>query len=117
MLGNILGAFEAAMLLRGMRTLYVRVRHQCAVAMTIARHFAGHPAIADVFYPGLATHPGHAVAARQMHGGFGGMLAMRFNGGQTLPSPAPQTCRYGSGRRCSAGLKAWLSIAPAWKAP
>jgi cystathionine gamma-synthase len=82
MLGSILGSFEAALLLRGMRTLHVRVRHQCASAMTIARHFRDHPAIASVLYPGLTTHPGHTIAARQMHGGFGGMLSMRFRGGE-----------------------------------
>ena len=82
MLGSILGSFEAALLLRGMRTLHVRVRHQCASAMIVARHFRDHPAIMRVLYPGLATHPGHAIAARQMHGGFGGMLSMRFRDGE-----------------------------------
>ena len=81
-LGGILGPFEAALLLRGMRTLHVRVRHQCAAAMTIARHFARHPRIAGVLYPGLETHPGHAIAARQMQGGFGGMLSVRVKGGE-----------------------------------
>jgi cystathionine gamma-synthase len=82
MLGSILGSFEAALLLRGMRTLHVRVRHQCASAMTIAGHFRNHPAIERVLYPGLPTHPGHAIAARQMNGAFGGMLSMRFKGGE-----------------------------------
>jgi cystathionine gamma-synthase len=82
MLGSILGSFEAALLLRGMRTLHVRVRHQCASAMTIARHFRHHPAIERVLYPGLPTHPGHAIAARQMNGAFGGMLSMRLKGGE-----------------------------------
>jgi cystathionine gamma-synthase len=83
MLGSIIGAFEAALLLRGMRTLHVRVRHQSASAMTIARYFAAHPAIRDVLYPGLTGHPGHLTAARQMHGGFGGMLSMRLKGGKS----------------------------------
>ena len=82
MLGGILGPLEAALLLRGMRTLHVRVRHQCAGAMTIAQHFARHRKIEAVLYPGLATHPGHAAAARQMHGGFGGMLSVRVKGGE-----------------------------------
>ena len=81
-LGGILGPFEAALLLRGMRTLHVRVRHQCSAAMTIARHFARHPRIAAVLYPGLETHPGHAIAARQMQGGFGGMLSVRVKAGE-----------------------------------
>ncbi|HEX7075889.1 MAG TPA: PLP-dependent aspartate aminotransferase family protein [Hyphomicrobiaceae bacterium] len=80
--GAILGPMEAALLLRGLRTLHLRVNAQCAAAMTIAQHFARHPQIADVLYPGLETHPGHAIAARQMRGGFGGMLSVRVKGGE-----------------------------------
>jgi cystathionine gamma-synthase len=82
MLGTILGPFEAALLLRGMRTLHLRVRHQCAAAMAMAQHFARHPRVEAVLYPGLATHPGHGTAARQMAGGFGGMLSIRLKGGE-----------------------------------
>ena len=81
-LGAILGPMEAALLLRGLRTLHLRVRAQCAAAMAITRHFAGHRRIAEVLYPGLETHPGHAIAARQMQGGFGGMLSIRVAGGE-----------------------------------
>ena len=80
--GAILGPFEAAMLLRGLRTLFVRVRAQSSTAMTIAEHFEGRPEIAQVLYPGLPDHPGHATAARQMQGGFGGMLSVRVKGGE-----------------------------------
>jgi cystathionine gamma-synthase len=83
MLGAILGPFEAALLLRGLRTLHVRVRHQCATAMAIAERFAHHPAVVSVLYPGLPAHPEHTIAARQMQGGFGGMLSMRIKGGET----------------------------------
>jgi cystathionine gamma-synthase len=82
MLGGILGPFEAALLLRGLRTLHVRVRHQCLSALAVARHFARHPRVEAVLYPGLESHPGHAVAARQMPGGFGGMLSVRVKGGE-----------------------------------
>jgi len=82
MLGAIVGSFEAALLLRGLRTLHVRVRHQSASAKAIAEHFTTHPAIARVLYPGLVSHPGHAIAARQMRGGFGGMLSMRIRDGE-----------------------------------
>ena len=82
MLGAVLGPFEAALLLRGLRTLHVRVRHQSASALTLACHFTQHAGIAAVLYPGLQTHPGHAVAARQMRGGFGGMLSVRVAGGE-----------------------------------
>ena len=82
MLGAVLGPFEAALLLRGLRTLHVRVRHQSASALTLARHFTQHAGIAAVLYPGLQVHPGHAVAVRQMRGGFGGMLSVRVAGGE-----------------------------------
>jgi cystathionine gamma-synthase len=82
LLGGVLGPFEAALLLRGLRTLHIRVRHQCASAMTIASHFDGHPRLEAVLYPGLPRHHGHATAARQMHGGFGGMLSVRVKGGE-----------------------------------
>src|SRR5437016_12091577 len=79
--GAILGSLEAYLLLRGMRTLYVRVEHACRSAARIAEHFAGHRKVLGVLYPGLPDHPGHAVAARQMEGGFGGMLSIRVRGG------------------------------------
>jgi cystathionine gamma-synthase len=81
-LGQILGPFEAFLLLRGMRTLDLRVRAQSVAALTIARHFASDPRVLAALYPGLPTHPGHAVAARQMQGGFGGMLAIRVKAGE-----------------------------------
>ncbi len=80
--GAVLGPFEAWLLLRGMRTLFVRVGRCCESALAIARHLEGHPRVAQVLYPGLPGHPGHAVAARQMTGGFGGMLSIRIEGGE-----------------------------------
>ncbi|MFN2302075.1 MAG: PLP-dependent transferase, partial [Gammaproteobacteria bacterium] len=59
--GATLGPEAAYLLLRGMKTLALRVERQNATAMRIARHLAGHPAIARVHYPGLSTHPGHDV--------------------------------------------------------
>jgi cystathionine gamma-synthase len=80
--GAILGPFEAWLLLRGMRTLYPRVERACRSAAAVAAHFADHPRVAGVLYPGLPGHPGHAIAARQMSGGFGGMLSIRVAGGE-----------------------------------
>ena len=80
--GAVLGPFEAWLLLRGMRTLFVRVGRCCESALAIARHLEGHPRVTQVLYPGLPGHPGHAVAARQMTGGFGGMLSIRIEGGE-----------------------------------
>jgi cystathionine gamma-synthase len=81
-LGGILGSFESWLLLRGMRTLYPRVKTASAGAQRIAEHFAGHPRIAQVLYPGLPDFPGHAIAQRQMKGGYGGMLSIRVKGGE-----------------------------------
>lgn len=60
---------------RGIQTLPLRVKHQCAAAMEIATRLSKHPGVAQVYYPGLPTHPGHEIAASQMKGGFGGMLS------------------------------------------
>ncbi|MFI4929848.1 MAG: trans-sulfuration enzyme family protein [Burkholderiales bacterium] len=81
-LGGTLGSFESWLLLRGMRTLYLRVRCASASAQRIAEHFAHHRYIEAVLYPGLPDGPGHAIAARQMQGGFGGMLSIRVRGGE-----------------------------------
>ena len=91
--GGILGPFEAWLLHRGMRTLFLRVRRASENAMAIARHFAGDPRLAAVLYPGLPGHPGHAVAARQMAGGFGGMLSLRLKGGAEAALRAVGACR------------------------
>jgi cystathionine gamma-synthase len=80
--GAILGGLEAYLLLRGMRTLHLRVERACRSAQRIAEHFAAHPQVLAALYPGLPSDPGHAVAARQMHGGFGGMLSLRIKGGE-----------------------------------
>jgi cystathionine gamma-synthase len=79
--GAILGSFEAYLLLRGMRTLFPRVDRACRSAQQIAEALLQNSRVLDVLYPGLPTHTGHAVAARQMTGGFGGMLSVRVHGG------------------------------------
>ena len=80
--GGVLGAFEAWLLLRGMRTLHLRVERSSASAISIARHFEGHPALSAVLYPGLESHPTHAIAKVQMDRGFGGMMSLRVGGGR-----------------------------------
>ncbi|MGZ5087381.1 MAG: trans-sulfuration enzyme family protein [Usitatibacter sp.] len=80
--GAVLGPFEAWLLLRGMRTLHIRVATACANAMAIAQRFEGHPKLSHVLYPGLPSHPGHAVASRQMTGGYGGMISLRVKAGE-----------------------------------
>ena len=71
-----LAPFECWLLMRGLRTLFVRYREASANAKAIARHFASHPKVERVLYPGLATHPGHEIARRQMTDGFGGMMSL-----------------------------------------
>ncbi len=79
--GAVLGPFEAHLLLRGMRTLYVRVPRQSQTALFLAERLNGHPKLEAVLYPGLPSHPGHAIARRQMRGGFGGLFSIRVRGG------------------------------------
>jgi cystathionine gamma-synthase len=79
-----LGAMEAWLLARGMRTLDLRVRTQAKTAALLAEKLHEHPLVTEVFYPGLGDHPGHAVAARQMNGGFGAMLSFRVCGGGAM---------------------------------
>ena len=82
-LGSIPGPFECHLLTRGMRTLFPRVRQAAANASELAQRLENHPNVAQVLYPGLARFPGHEIAARQMHGGFGAMLSLRLRGGET----------------------------------
>jgi len=80
--GGVMAPFEAWLLLRGMRTLAVRWDRAEANARKIAERFQGHPAVERVLYPGLPDHPGHALAARQMTGGFGAMMSILLAGGE-----------------------------------
>lgn len=78
--GAIMGPFEAFLCARGLKTLELRVREQCRTALQLAEWLVDHPKVACVRYPGLATHPGHAIAARQMEGGFGAMMSFDVDG-------------------------------------
>ncbi len=81
-LGATLGSFEAFLLIRGMRTLFLRVEQASRNAMAIARHFENHQRLQAVLYPGLESHPQHKVAKKQMLGGFGGMLSILVKGNE-----------------------------------
>jgi cystathionine gamma-synthase len=78
--GAVGGPFDGWLTLRGIRTLGVRMDRHCQNAMRVAGMLASHPAVTEVFYPGLEAHPGHEVAAKQMRG-FGGMVSFRARGG------------------------------------
>ena len=78
-LGGISDPNTAYLLLRGLKTLAVRVEQQNRTAQQVAEFLSAHPAVEQVYYPGLQSHPGHALAARQMHG-FGGLLSLKLRG-------------------------------------
>ena len=80
LMGGVLGPFEAWLLLRGLRTLFVRFERASANALQIARQFEGHGKLEAVLYPGLESHPGHAIAKRQMTAGYSGMLSLLVKG-------------------------------------
>ena len=80
-MGAPLAPLDCFLLLRGLRTVFVRYRQCSSNALAIAKHFEGHPKVERVLYPGLASHPGHAIAARQMRDGFGGMMSLLVKGG------------------------------------
>lgn len=80
-LGGVASPFASWLVLRGLRTLALRMDRHAENAMVVARALAGHPKVAAVHYPGLASHPGHGIAARQMRA-FGGMLSFRVHGGR-----------------------------------
>jgi cystathionine beta-lyase/cystathionine gamma-synthase len=81
-LGGSMDPEAAFLLIRGMKTLEVRVWRQCATALTLAKYLEKHPKVARVHYPGLVSHPDHRLAKRQMRG-FGAMLAFDLKGGLT----------------------------------
>lgn len=80
LVGGVLGPFEAWLLLRGMRTMFIRFEKACSSALRIANHFEGHEKLEAVLYPGLASHASHAIAKKQMLNGFGGMMSLMLRG-------------------------------------
>ena len=86
--GGVPGPFDAYLTIRGLKTLEVRMQRHSENAARVAEFLVEHPAVSRVLYPGLPTHPGHDVAARQMSG-FGGMVSVRMAGG---PEAARKLC-------------------------
>ena len=78
--GAVQGPFDSFLALRGLKTLHLRMRAHCANAQALAEWLQGHAGVVDVIYPGLASHPHHALAKRQMDG-FGGIVSVRIKGG------------------------------------
>ncbi len=86
--GAVPGPFDAYLTMRGLKTLVLRMQRHSENAAAVAEFLAGHPSVSTVLYPGLPSHPGHEVAARQMRG-FGGMVSVRMRGG---PASRPRIC-------------------------
>ena len=78
--GAVQGPFDSFLALRGLKTLHLRMKAHCANAQALAEFLDGHPAVEQVIYPGLVSHPQHALAKRQMDG-FGGIISVRIKGG------------------------------------
>ena len=87
-MGAVAGPFDAWLVLRGIKTLGVRMDRHCANAERVVEFLVEHPAVSQVLYPGLAAHPGHAIAAKQMRA-FGGMVSFRLRAGEEA---AVKTC-------------------------
>jgi cystathionine gamma-lyase len=79
-IGGVPGPFDSFLTLRGIKTLALRMERHCSNAQAIAEFLEGHSKVAKVFYPGLASHPQHALAKRQMVGGFGGIVTAELRG-------------------------------------
>jgi cystathionine gamma-lyase len=79
--GGVPGPFDSFLTLRGIKTLALRMERHCANALAIAQFLEAHPKVARVIYPGLPSHPHHALARRQMRGGFGGIVTAELRGG------------------------------------
>ena len=102
--GAVAGPFDSFLVLRALKTLPVRMQRHCENAAAVAAFLEAHPKIEKVYYPGLASHPQHALAQRQMHG-FGGMVTAVLKGGFDA-----------GGFWAAASCSPWPRVSAAWKA-
>jgi cystathionine beta-lyase len=79
--GGTLGPMDSYLVLRGIKTLHLRVQRHCENGAKVAEYLVNHPKVASVYYPGLESHPNHEIAKKQMIGGFGGMVSFTFKSG------------------------------------
>ena len=92
-LGAVPGPFDSFLTLRGIKTLALRMERHCSNALTVAQFLEAHPRIERVYYPGLVSHPQHALARRQMPGGGGGIVTAVLRGGLDAARRALERCR------------------------
>lgn len=91
--GTVLHSFDAWLLIRGMRTLFLRVEKATQNALALAKHFEGHPHVQSVLYPGLTSHPGHEIAKRQTDGQYGGMMSIIVKGSEQTAIDVARFCQ------------------------
>ena len=91
--GSVLNSLEAWLLIRGMRTLFLRVEKACKNAMKIASYFEGHSKIESVLYPGLKSHQGHEISKKQTDGKFGSMLSIIIKGNEKNAIDVARACK------------------------
>src|SRR5580658_9985154 len=91
--GGVPGPFDSFLTLRGIKTLALRMERHCANALAIAQFLEAHPKVERVFYPGLASHPQHVLARRQMNGGYGGIVTAVLRGGLAAARGTLERCR------------------------
>ncbi|HEU5430060.1 MAG TPA: aminotransferase class I/II-fold pyridoxal phosphate-dependent enzyme [Thermomicrobiales bacterium] len=107
--------FSSWLARRGLQTMPLRVRRQSASALDLARRLATHPQVARVHYPGLPDDPGHAVASRQMHGGYGGMLSIVVAGGAEAAAAVPSACRVWAPATSLGGVESLIERRARWR--
>lgn len=91
-LGGVPGPFDSFLTLRGIKTLALRMERHCSNALAVAQFLEQHPKVQRVYYPGLASHPHHALAQRQMAGGFGGIVTAVLKGGMEAARRTLEHC-------------------------
>ncbi len=91
--GGVSSPFDSFLTLRGIKTLALRMERHCANALAVARFLEQHAAVERVYYPGLASHPQHALARRQMQGGYGGIVTAVLHGGLAAARRTLERCR------------------------
>jgi len=107
--GGIQGAFDSFLALRGVKTLALRLQRQCASALQIAQWLERHPKIVRVHYPGLPSHPQHALAKRQMHA-FGAMITVDVKGGGDEARRWLERCRLFTLAESLGGVESLISL-------
>jgi cystathionine gamma-synthase len=109
--GAVPGPIDAFLILRGVKTLAVRMERHCANAAAVAEFLTGHPAVSEVLYPGLPSHPGHDLAAKQMSG-FGGMVSFILAGGEAAAKAVCAATKLFSLGGSLGGVESLISYPP-----